>query len=407
MNQKLLNKYADLLLRTGVNLQKNQKLIIESPVETYDFARLLAKKAYAMGSGEVIIHYTDALTEKETAKHLEAKDIARVENWEAESLDHYLREGAASILFASPDPFLMDDLEQDKAHAIQTHTNDKRNHIRAMIASDHTQWLIAAVPNQAWAEAVLKDEPKETVLDTFWELIFKLAYVDEEHDPNETWKEREQAKHERGLKLDALQLDHVRMTSSNGTDLVIGFHEDARFTNDPKEEGIVIHPNIPTEEICTCPDKWRVDGKVVSARPLLLGGKIVDDFELTFKEGKVVDCHAKTGEDLLRSTILTDEGSCYLGEFALVEYHSPISLSGKVFYNTLIDENASCHLSLGKGFPRCVRAHPTDLNDWEKKHLNFSKIHIDFMVGTPDTQIMGYTRDGREVPIFVNGDFAL
>lgn len=313
------------------------------------------------------------------------------------------------MLFKSPNPHLMDDLTGEQAHAIQTHTNDKRNIIRSKIATDGIQWCIAAVPSQAWAEAVIPDEPKETVLDKFWEQILKLVYVDEEHDPVAVWQQQRIRKGELQQKLTDLHLNRIHMTSSNGTDIEFGFHEDVSFGHryvKPTDRPDNVC-NIPTEEICTTPDKWRTNGKVVSTKPLLIGGKIIDQFEVTFKDGRAIDCKAKVGEELLKATIDTDEGSHYLGEVAFVPYHSPISLSGYVYYETLIDENASCHIALGRGFPHAVGAHPIDKASWEEKHVNDSVIHIDFMIGAKDTKIVGYTKDGQAVNIFENGDFAL
>lgn len=409
MKRELLEKYAYLLVKVGLDVQPGQKVIIEAPVETYDFARMVTKAAYQQKAGEVVVHYTDASLSKFNALNMEASEVAAVQEWEKQSLSHYLDEGACSLLFASPNPHLMDDLNGEQAHAIQTHTNDKRNIIRSKIASDGIQWCIAAVPNQPWAEAVMPNVDKAIVLDKFWEQILKLVYVDERHDPVETWYQNRVRKGELQQKLTDLHLDRLHISSSNGTDIEIGLHEDCSFGRRyEKPEGRPDNVcNIPTEEICTTPDKWRTNGKVVSARPLLIGGKIIDHFEVTFKDGRVTDCKAEIGEDLLKATIETDEGAHYLGEVAFVPYHSPISLSGYVYYNTLIDENASCHLALGRGFPHAVGADAVDKKSWEKKHVNDSVIHIDFMIGTADTKIIGYTKDGKEIAIFVDGDFAL
>lgn len=409
MKKELLEKYAHLLIRVGLDVQPGQKVIIEAPVETYEFARMVSAAAYREQAGEVVVHYTDSSLAKQHAQNRDPKDVAYVEEWEKLSLSRYLDEGACSLLFTSPNPHLMDDLDGLQAHAIQTHTNDKRNIIRSKIASDGIQWCIAAVPNKAWAKAVMPDVPEEKVLDLFWEQILKLVYVDEEHDPIETWQQNRLRKGELQQKLTDLHLDHLHMTSSNGTDITIGLHEDCSFGKryvKPKDRPDNVC-NIPTEEICTTPDKWRTNGTVVSSRPLLVGGKIIDDFTVTFKGGRVVDCHAKVGESLLKATIETDEGAHYLGEVAFVPYHSPISLSGYIYYDTLIDENASCHLALGRGFPGAVGADATDKDSWAEKHVNDSAIHIDFMVGTNDTQIIGYTKEGKEVVIFKDGDFAL
>lgn len=409
MKKESLEKYAHLLVRVGLDVQPGQKVIIEAPVETYEFARMVSEMAYREKAGEVVVHYTDSTLAKINALNRPLEEVALVEEWEKMSLSHYLEEGACSLLFTSPNPHLMDDLASQRAHAIQTHTNDKRNIIRSKIASDGIQWCIAAVPNQVWAEAVMPEVPKEEVLDLFWTQILKLVYVDETNDPVQVWQENRVRKGELQQKLTDLHLDRVHITSSNGTDVKIGLHEDCSFGHRyVKPEGRPDNVcNIPTEEICTTPDKWRTNGKVVSSRPLLIGGKVIDGFEVTFKDGRVVDCKAEVGEALLKATIDSDEGAHYLGEVAFVPYHSPISLSGYVYYDTLIDENASCHLALGRGFPGAVGASPVDKTTWEAKHVNDSVIHIDFMIGTIDTEITGYTKDGQEVAIFVDGDFAL
>jgi len=409
MKKELIEKYAYLLVRVGLDVQPGQKMVIECPVEAYDFARLVTEVAYKEKAGEVVVHYTDAYLAKTHALNRKEEEVARVEEWEKMSLSRYLDEGACSLLLRSNNPHLMDDLDDARAHAIQTHNNDKRNIIRAKIASAGIQWCIATVPTLAWAKTVMPNEPEETVLEKMWDQLLKLCYIDEENDPVEVWKNK---RIEKGLlqeKLSALNLDRIHMTSSNGTDIEFGFHEDCSFGGRyvEKTDRPNYNANIPTEEICTTPDKWRTNGKVVSTRPLVIGGKIIDEFEVTFKDGRAIDCKAKVGEELLRSTIETDEGSHYLGEVAFVPYHSPISLSGYVYYDTLIDENASCHIALGRGFPHSVKASPVDKSTWEEKHCNDSIIHIDFMVGAPDTSIIGYTRDNKEVVIFKDGDFAL
>lgn len=408
MNEKLMKKYATLLVKTGVNIQMGQTLIIESPIDCHDFARILTQTAFECGAGDVICHYVDPVYQKIRANYLPEEKISYVEKWQKESLDRYLKDGACSLLLTSPDPYLMQDMSESKAGALQTFTNDLRNVIRSRIATDHVQWCIAAVPNQKWAEAIMPNEDPSCVLDKFWDLLFKLVYVDENSDPVENWKEKAKRRALITKQLDDFDLDHIHMTAGNGTDITFGFHPDyswgSRRQEDPK--AIKYAPNIPTEEVCTSPDKYRTNGVVYSTKPLMIGGKIVNDFKVEFKDGKVVNVEAKEGEELLKGIIATDEGSCYLGEVAFVPYHSPISESGLIYFNTLIDENASCHIALGKGFPGTVDITSQDPKDWEAKHLNFSKIHIDFMIGAKDTKIIGYKKDGSEVMIFENGDFA-
>lgn len=409
MNKVLMEKYADLLVRTGVNLQKGQTLIIESPIDCAEFARMVSEKAFEAGAGDVVCHYNDPVYQKIRANHLAEEKISEVLDWQKESLDYYLRQGACSLMLTSPQPYLMQDMNESKAGAVHSFTNDLRNVIRSRIATDHVQWCIAAVPNQKWAEAIMPEADKDKVLDEFWTLLFKLAYVDENSDANDNWRENAKRRQILTEKLDNFHLDSLHMTSSNGTDIVFGFHEDYSWGSKKKEnpEEIKYSPNIPTEEVCTSPDKYRTNGIVYSTKPLMLGGKIVDHFSIRFKDGKVVEVHAEQGEELLKGIISQDEGSSYLGEVALVPYHSPISESGLIYFNTLIDENASCHIALGKGFPNTVGVTSQEPADWEAKNLNYSSIHIDFMIGAKDTKIVGHTREGKEVVIFENGDFAI
>ncbi len=407
MNEELMRKYAALLVQVGVNLKEGQTIIIESPIECYEFARLLSEVAFEYGAGDVVCHYTDTTIQKIRAEHLDKEAIAHVEQWQKESLELYLKDGACSLLLSSPNPHLMSDLEANKASAIQTFTNDLRNVIRASISTRNTKWCIAAVPNLEWAKAIMPDEDESVVLEKFWELLFKLAYVDKEHDVKENWQKKSLRKAEISKKLDQFDLDSIHMTSSNGTDITFGFNPKMSWGSNRKIDlDHIYSPNIPTEEVCTSPDKYRTNGVVYSTKPLMLGGKIVNDFKLTFKDGKVIDVEAKEGESLLKDIINTDEGSCYLGEVAFVPYHSPISESGLIYYNTLIDENASCHIALGKGFPGTVGVTSPDPADWEKEHLNYSSVHVDFMIGAYDTSIVGHSKDGSEVVIFKDGDFA-
>lgn len=409
MNKKLLENYARLIVRSGLDLQKDQYLIIEAPIEVAHFVHIVTKKAFEYGAKDVFVRYIDNNLDRIRTDYIEDEELGNVKQWQKDSLSYYLDQGAASLLMKSPNPFLMQGVEASKGSALQSFSNDLRNVIRSKIASDGIQWCIAAVPNLNWAKAIMPDEDESVVLEKFWDLIFKLTYVDEENDPVENWAAKQEKKRQIRAVLDSYELDSLHMTSSNGTDITFGIVESANFGS-----GIKIEPgkpnycaNIPTEEICTSPDKFRTNGIVYSTKPLMLGGQIVENFSLRFVDGKCVEVKAEKGEQLLKDIVNKDEGSAYIGEVAFVPYHSPISMSKIVYYETLIDENASCHIALGKGFPGCVDAHPTDLKDWERLHLNFSKIHIDFMVGAFDTRIEGTSRNGDKYLIFENGDYAL
>ena len=287
---------------------------------------------------------------------------------------------------------LMEDATEAEANGIFGYVDNIRNIARSY--SSKQQWCIAMVPTQAWAEQILPDVPKDEALDKLWEILLKLCYITEDNDIEEEWAKKNERKAVQSAKMDALNLRKLHYTASNGTDLWIGLAEFSKYGYG-KREGIHFNANMPTEEICTTPDKFATEGVVYATRPLVLGGKKIDNFGLRFEKGKVVEIIADEGKEMLESLINTDEGSCYLGEAALVEYDSPISQSGIVYYTTLIDENASCHLALGRGLGRS-----------EDPRFNRSQIHIDFMMGAKDMDIVGYDAEGNAVQVFKNGNFA-
>ena len=399
-------RYANMLVRVGMNVQKGQYVLIESAQCAWEFADLVAEEAYAAGAARVLIRYLDLRKLKLDALNQPAEEVSRFDPWDGEAYAFMMEHRACTLRLESEYPDLMRDLDDDKAHAVFARIDGLRNIMRGAMRKNGTQWCIAVVPNQAWAEKVFPDVDKAAALETFWETIYRLCYLDRECDIVEVWRRRSERHREIGERLDALDLESLHFTSSNGTDLTIGLGRRSRFGRPRRPEGekrVSFQPNLPTEEHCTTPLRYKTNGVVHSSRPLLVGGKMVDRFWIRFENGRAVDCHAEEGEEMLRSIIATDEGSAYLGEVALVEYHSPISQSGRVFYTTLIDENASCHLALGRGF---VGPDVTE-EDGVAMPYNQSQIHIDFMFGMPDTNVVGTTRDGRRVQIFQNGDYAL
>ena len=402
-------KYAKMLVTVGMNVQKDQYVLIEAAQEVWEFANLVSEEAYAAGAAKVLIKYLDLHKLKIDALNLSIEEMSQYDPWDGEAYEFMMNHKACTIRLESEYPDLMRDLPDDRAHAIFARIDGLRNIMRGIMRKNRTQWCIAVVPNQTWAEKVFPNEDKSIVLEKFWNTVYKLCYLDEENDPVETWKALNERRTAISEKLDSLNLESLHFTSSNGTDLTIGLGKQSHFGL-PKEVReqmqkagrVSYNPNMPTEERCTTPLKYKTNGIVYSTRPLLVGGKMVNNFWIRFENGKAVDCHAEEGEEMLRSVIATDENSCYLGEVALVEYHSPISQSGLVYYTTLVDENASCHLALGRGF---VSPDVTE-EDGVQMPYNQSQIHIDFMFGAPDTNVVGTTRDGQKVQIFKDGDYA-
>lgn len=398
LNEKMIRKYARMLATVGINVQKGQKVLVEACIEGHEFANIFAKECYEVGASEVIINYLDLPFLKTKAQYQSDEDVRRIEAWEEERYQKALDEGACTIRLEGVNPKLMEDATEAQANAIFAYVDNMRNIMRKASREKHCQWCIAMVPTYEWATLMFPELNAHAALEKLWDLLFKLCYLTEDNDIVEVWKEKNARKHEQGKKIDALNLKAFHYTASNGTDLTVELTKYSKFSFDRPADRISFNANIPTEEICTSPYKYGTNGIVYSSRPLILGGKKVDNFGFRFEKGKVVEVIAGEGREMLESLVNTDEGASYLGECALVEYSSPISQSGLVYYNTLIDENASCHLALGRALGSTKGM---------EELFNDSTIHIDFMMGTADMSIDGLQEDGTWIPVFRNGDFVI
>ena len=399
--EQMKKKYAYTLARVGLNVQPGQPVLVEAAIEGASFTPIFAEECYKLGASNVIVHYLDEPNMKIAAKYRSDADMRKVEEWEKEQNQMYLDQGACYVRLEGVNPKLMEDVPESQANAIFAHTDAVRNIMRKASREKQCQWLIAMIPTQEWAEYILKDVPKDKALEALWELLLKLCYIDETNDPVEVWENRSKIRAERGKKIDAYKFTKLHYTAaSNGTDFTVPLTPYSRFHYDRPADRISFHANIPSEEICTSPEKYGAEGVIYASRPLVLGGKSIENFGFRFENGKVVEVLANEGKEMLEALVTMDENAGYLGEVALVDYHSPISMSNVVYYTTLIDENASCHLALGRALGGQL---PKD-SPWT---LNDSQIHIDFMVGTPDMHIVGTTESGEEVVVFDQGDFVL
>ncbi|WP_369297801.1 aminopeptidase, partial [uncultured Neglectibacter sp.] len=388
--EEMKRKYAYTLARVGLNVQKGQTVLVEAAIEGYQFTSIFAEECYKLGAGNVVVHYLDLPNLKVAAQFRSDEDMRRVEDWEYAMHEGYLEQGACYIRLEGVNPKLMEDVSEKNSSAIFAHVDAVRNIMRKASREKHCQWLIAMVSTREWAEYILPERGEEAE-EKLWRLLFKLCYVDEENDVVKTWQEKNRVTAERGRAVDRLHLKSLHYTAGNGTDLTVQLTPWSKFGYEDGELPagyIPFNANIPSEEICTTPHKFGTNGVVYASRPLVLGGKKIEKFGFRFQDGKVVEVLADEGREMLEALIATDENAGYLGEAALVEYHSPISMSGLVYYTTLIDENASCHLALGRGFGGAEET---------KEVFNDSTIHVDFMIGTPDMKIVGVTEDGREV----------
>ena len=398
--EQMKRRYAHTLARVGLNVQKGQPVLVEAAIEGAEFVPIFAEECYKLGASNVIVHYLDVPNMKIAAKYRSDEDLRRVEDWEERQCQKYLDEGACYVRLEGVNPKLMADVPENQANAIFAHIDSVRNIMRRASREKHCQWLIAMIPTQQWAEFILKDVPKESALEELWKLILKICYVGEDNDVLETWEQHDERRRSWGAKIDSYEFTHLHLTSANGTDLTVALTPFSRFGGTAPKRAIPYRGNIPSEEICTTPEKFGTEGVVYASRPLVLGGKSVENFGFRFEKGKVVEVIAGEGKEMLEALVAMDENAGYLGEVALVNYSSPISQSGVVYYTTLIDENASCHLALGRGLARPL----PEESEWT---FNDSVIHIDFMIGTPDLHIVGKTKDGQEITVFDQGDFAL
>lgn len=404
----LLPGYANVLLQKGLNLQKNQILVINAPVEASDFVTILTKAAYELGARQVVMNWrSDDLT-RLRYQYEEPAEFTAMPDWRRDFSLYYYRQGAAFLSLISANPYLMKDIDMAKIVSWQKATNTAlKEYVDGMMAS-RTTWLVASVPSLIWAKLLYPDDPDETAYNRLWMQILASSRADGT-DPLVDWDAHLANLVKRREWLTEQHFASLHYVSSNGTDLTIGLPKRHIWQGGAEKtaSGILFNANIPTEEVYTAPQADAVNGVVCSTRPLVYNGNVIDDFRLTFTDGKVTALTAAKGQAVLEQVIAMDEGACRLGEVALIPYHSPISESGILFYETLFDENASCHLALGKAYPTCLTG-GADMSEDEVKEngLNDSMIHVDFMVGNSDLSITGIKEDGTEVPVFVDGDWA-
>ena len=340
-------------------------------------------------------------------KYQAVEDLCNVLPWQVDCQLDYFKEGACILHIISEIPEVMKGLDQKKiAQVMKAHRLAKKE-LRDYTMTNKAQWCIVAIPNPAWAKQVFPDLSKEEAMESLWDAILKTVHVKEDNDPIQAWNEKQMA-FEKHLKvMNDYQFDELHFTNSLGTDLHVGLVKQHIWAggSETNENGVLFNANMPTEEIFCMPHKYRVNGIVYASLPLNYNGVLVKDFWIEFKDGKAVNFDAKEGKDALAELINFDEGSAHLGEVALVPYDSPISQSKILFFNTLFDENASCHLALGEAYPSCIE-NGLNMNEeeYDQNGVNKSNTHVDFMFGTSDMKIEGIKQD-EKVLVFENGNF--
>lgn len=407
MKKTILRKYAKLIARVGVKIQKGQDVVIQAELDQPEFVEMLTDECYKAGARKVTVEWSHQPLQKYHVRHRSLKTLSTLDDWEVAKLEHYADTLPCRIYLISEDPDGLCGINQEKnAKALQARYKVIKP-IRDKMENKY-QWCIAAVPGVKWAKKVFPGERTSRAVELLWEAILKTSRVDE--DPEEAWRKHNEDLARRCEYLNSLGIESLEYKSSNGTDFKVGMIPDALFCGGGEYalgSGNYFNPNIPSEEVFTTPKRGEAEGIVYSTKPLSYRGELIEDFSIRFEGGRAVEVKAKRGEELLKQMISMDEGASYLGECALVPYDSPIRNSGILFYNTLFDENAACHLALGMGFSNCLKDYEKyTLDECREKGINDSQIHEDFMIGSEDLSITAHTRDGRDVPIFRDGNWA-
>ena len=415
MEKAMLRKYAEMAVRIGINVQPNQTLVIQSPLNGAELARECAEVAYDAGAKEVVVFYHDEKLNRIRMDKTSKEVLCDIKEWQKIQMLNYVNTegGAAFLHIISEDPEIYKGLDTEKIDAAGKARSAATKEFRDYTMNSRVQWSIVAIPSEAWAKKVFPDMPAEEAVEKLWDTIFKVSRV--EGDAVANWKEYTDKQMARRQKLNSLNLREVHLTSKNGTDLHVGLAEDCiwgggkDYTTGGKPfttEGTEFIANMPTEEIFTAPHKDNVNGIVYGTKPYVFNGNLIEDFVVTFKDGKVVEYDARVGKELLRQLLESDEGAVSIGEIALVPASSPINRQNVLFYNTLFDENAACHIAFGAAYPDCVKGgSEMDEEQLKAKGINISVIHEDVMVGSEDMNIVGITADGEKVQIFSDGEW--
>lgn len=408
MKKALLKEYAKLLVKSGIALKKGQSVLIRARLEIEDFAAMVVKECYQNGAKKVVVQWQSDLLTRTEMKYGKTKNLAQftlmdeaIEKWQTEELP-------CLLWLDSDDPDGLAGIDVKKSAYIRQERFKALGHYRRERENKYT-WCIAGVPGVEWAKKVFPEEKsKKKAVEKLWEAILLTSRA---ADGNgiKNWEAHDLDLKNRCDYLNSLHLRKLHYTSSNGTDLTVGLIPGVIFLGGGEKilDGTFFQPNIPSEECFTSPKKGEAEGIVYSAKPLSYNGQLIENFWVKFEGGKAVDVHAEKGEEALRSILSLDEGSAYLGECALVPYDSPINNTGLLFYNTLFDENAACHLALGRGFTNLYPEFEKYTEDEIYSFgINKSFSHVDFMIGSKDLNIVGTDENGKEIQIFKDGNWA-
>ena len=406
MQKTRLKQYARLIARMGCNVQKGQDVFLEAELDQPEFVAMVTDELYKAGARKVVVNFTYQPLTKLHVRHRSVKTLSTVDSYEEARLQYMAEHFPCRLYLVSEDPDGLKGVNLSKMAKGRQGQYPIIKPYRDKIEGKH-QWCIAAVPGAAWAKKMFPNLSKHQAMEKLWEAILATSWVDE--DPIAAWEN-----HNRDLKarcdyLNSLGIESLHYTASNGTDLTVGLIAEGVFCGggETTQQGVFFNPNIPTEECFISPKRGVAEGIVYATKPLCYQGQLIENFYLRFEGGKVVEAKAEVNDALLQEMLNMDEGARYLGECALVPFNSPINETGLLFYNTLFDENACCHLAMGMGYIDTIQGyHDKTLEECRALGINDSMIHEDFMIGTADLSITAHCRDGRDVNLFENGTWA-
>ncbi len=404
---KLLN-YAELAVKVGVNIQKDQYLYMSCSTDNLKLAQIISKIAYENGAKQVFVDLSDDVLIRTRYENAPKDSFEFFPPWKIQEREWLAEHGAAFLSIISQNPDLLKGIEHEKIMTFQKASGKALANFQSWMQADKFSWTVIAAPSKPWAAKVFPNLPEDQQIDALWEAIFDATRTNLEN-PVEAWTEHDKQLHNKADYLNNKQYKELHYTAP-GTDLTIELPTKHLWTggSSVNVQGQTFMANMPTEEIFTAPLKTGVNGYVSSTKPLSYGGNIIDKFKLTFKDGRIVDVEAEQGQEILTALIATDEGAHYLGEIALVPHKSPISQSGLLFYNTLFDENASNHLAIGNAYAFCIEGgKDMSLDELLTNGLNHSLTHVDFMIGSEQMNIDGITIDDQIEPVFRNGNWSI
>lgn len=405
--QEKLQVYAKMTVELGVNVQPDKYACISCPIIAADFGRMVAQEAYRAGAKDVIMIWNDEQFSRLRYDSAPTDVFRTVPTWQAEQRNYYAREGCVFINIIAEDPEIFNGVDGEKLMAAAVSRKKALKEFYDIMDRGELRWTIVAYPNEAWAKKMFPNETPRRAMEKLWNAIFYSVRIGR-GDAVKKWHRHDRQLKSRAKWLNREKLVALEYRNALGTNFTVGLPEGHIWKggSERSADGMDYFPNMPTEELFTLPHKEQADGTVYASLPLSYQGNLIDGFWLRFEQGKVVEYHADRGEDALRRLLETDEGSLHLGEVALIPHASPISDLNLLFYNTLFDENASCHLALGSCYPDTLTGgEAMSEEELAAKGGNKSINHVDFMIGTSDMQITGIRADGSRVPVFENGNF--